>query len=237
MIDTHCHLLPALDDGPASETEALELAAQLARDGISFALCTPHYSHRHPTEHGVALRRRDALAAAIDAAGLQLGVGVAAEVSPGFAIRAGADELASRSVARRFVLVEVQPDSETSFFGAVEERLASLGLQAIFAHPERSLAVQRRPSLLDGVRRNGALVQVVAPSVTGRWGREAGATAWRLLDSGRVDLVASDSHGCGRRRPCLRDAAQRIARRLGQNVAALLTERNPALVLEGGHPG
>jgi protein-tyrosine phosphatase len=237
VIDTHCHLLPALDDGPGSEREALELAARLAADGVSFVLCTPHYSHRHPTEHALALGRRDALATALDAAGVRLGVGVAAEISPGFAVSAGADELASRSVGGRFVLVEVQPDTEVGFFAAVEARLARLGLQAIFAHPERSLAVQRRPSLLDAVRKDGALVQVVAPSLTGRWGGPAGVAAWRLVDSGRVDLVASDSHGCSRRRPHLREAAQRIARRLGQNVAALLTERNPALVLEGGHPG
>lgn len=237
MIDTHCHLLPALDDGPGSEIEALELAAQLSQDGVSFVLCTPHYSHRHPTEHALALRRRDALAAAIEAAGLRLGVGVAAEVSAGFAVSAGGEELASRSVGRRFVLVEVQPDTEAGFFGAVEARLANLGLQPIFAHPERSIAVQRRPSLLDAVRRNGSLVQVVAPSLTGRWGGAAAVAAWRLVDSGRADLVASDSHGCGRRRPHLREAAQRIARRLGQNVASLLTERNPALVLDGGHPG
>jgi protein-tyrosine phosphatase len=236
MIDTHCHLLPGLDDGPATERATLELARTLADDGISFVLCTPHYSHRHPTEHALAHERVKALVSAIDAEQLSLEVGVAAEVDPAFALSAAVDGLAARSIGGRFVLIEVQPNTPPGFFAAVESRLARAALYAIFAHPERCLAVQRRPSLLDATRRNGSLVQVVAPSLVGRWGRAAGATAWRLVDSGRADLIASDAHGCARRRPHLREATTLITRRLGDSVSALLTERNPALVLEGGHP-
>ncbi len=236
MIDTHCHLLPGLDDGPASQTEALQLARWLSRDGVSFVLCTPHYSFRHPTEHTLARTRLAALVRAIGAEGLPLEVGVAAEVSPDFALTASDDELAARSIGARFVIVEVQPQTPASFFPAVESKLARTGLHAILAHPERCLVVQRRPSVLDPARRAGSLVQVVAPSLVGRWGHPAEATAWRLVDSGRADLVASDSHGCARRRPHLREAAHRIAGRLGDGVVSLLTRHNPALVLEGVHP-
>ena len=41
MIDTHCHLLPGLDDGPATITEAIQLARMMLADGVSGALCTP----------------------------------------------------------------------------------------------------------------------------------------------------------------------------------------------------
>jgi protein-tyrosine phosphatase len=236
MIDTHCHLLPALDDGPATQAESLDLARDLSQDGVSFVLCTPHYSDRHPTEHRLALERRGALADAVSSAGLALELGVGAEVSPGFAVSALVGELATRSVGGRFVVVEVQPDTPASFFSVVETRLAAVSLHPIFAHPERCRAVQERPSLLDPGRRNGSLVQVVAPSLVGRWGRAAGATVWRLVDSGRADLLASDAHGRARRRSHLREAANLVAQRLGDSVSALLTLRNPASVLEGVHP-
>jgi protein-tyrosine phosphatase len=236
MIDTHCHLLPGLDDGPATEGEALELARRLSQEGISFVLCTPHFSRRHPTKHVLALDRLRTLTRAIGAAGLSLEASVAAEVSPGYAVSTPVEELAERSIAGRFLLVEVQPDTPPSFFPSVEARLAEAGLYPIFAHPERCHAVQWRPSCLDADRRNGSLIQVVAPSLVGLWGRAASVTAWRLVDSGRADLVASDAHGFHRRRSHLRAAASLIARHLGQSLATELTQSNPALVLAGTHP-
>ena len=42
FVNIHCHLLPGLDDGPAEETEALEMARILASAGFSDVYCTPH---------------------------------------------------------------------------------------------------------------------------------------------------------------------------------------------------
>jgi protein-tyrosine phosphatase len=42
MIDWHCHLLPGLDDGPASMNESLEMAAALGKAGFTSVYCTPH---------------------------------------------------------------------------------------------------------------------------------------------------------------------------------------------------
>jgi protein-tyrosine phosphatase len=42
VIDWHCHLLPGLDDGPASMDESLEMAAALGKAGFTSVYCTPH---------------------------------------------------------------------------------------------------------------------------------------------------------------------------------------------------
>ena len=42
MIDLHCHLLPGIDDGPATLAEALALARQAVANGITEARVTPH---------------------------------------------------------------------------------------------------------------------------------------------------------------------------------------------------
>ena len=42
MIDLHCHLLPGIDDGPASMDLALELAKQAVEDGVRYSMLTPH---------------------------------------------------------------------------------------------------------------------------------------------------------------------------------------------------
>ena len=42
ITDWHCHLLPGLDDGPATIEEALEMAAALKEAGFGAVYCTPH---------------------------------------------------------------------------------------------------------------------------------------------------------------------------------------------------
>ena len=46
MLDLHCHILPAVDDGPPTLDEALALARFCAQDGITHVVATPH-CHRH----------------------------------------------------------------------------------------------------------------------------------------------------------------------------------------------
>jgi protein-tyrosine phosphatase len=233
VIDTHCHLLPGLDDGPRTIEESLDLARMLAQSGVHHILCTPHYSSMFPTSHDDAESRLRDVRARLAETPLGLEISLAAEVAPATAATAPPEELLRRSIGRRFLLVEVLPDSQPVPLAAVVDRAGELGLKVIFGHPERCRALQRRPGLFDEFRADGALVQVVAPSLIGRWGPEVQAAAWRLVDTGRADLIGSDSHGTARRRPHLGEAARLVTDRLGGAVLDQLTRLKPKLVLEG----
>jgi protein-tyrosine phosphatase len=236
VIDTHCHLLPALDDGPATAADALELARSLVAQGVDRVLCTPHFSNLFPTEHAQAEAHLRALEALLWSDGIELEVTLAAEIGPGFAASLPLQELLQRTVDGRFALIEVLPDTPPSALLTIAERLGEAGLRLVLAHPERCRAVQHRPGILDPLRADGAQVQVVAPSLLGRWGPEAEFAAWRLIDTGRADLLGSDAHGVRRRRPHLREACDLIAERLGDGVVSELTARRPRLVLDGDLP-
>jgi len=237
LIDTHCHLLPGLDDGPRTPHDSLELARSLAGNGVTRVLCTPHYSAMFPTEHDAAAARLAEVALGVEEAGLELEVSLAAEVSPGYAIAAPLEELERRAIGGHFLLVEVLADVAPPFFASALERLAEAGLVPIFGHPERCRALHRRLSLVDAMRRQGAVIQVVAPSLIGRWGADVEATAWRLIDTGRADLLASDAHGSRRRGVHLKRAAELVRERLGDAVATELTVHRPAAVLQGASLG
>ena len=43
MIDCHAHLLPGIDDGAASVTEAKDMLQALYKQGVEAVICTPHY--------------------------------------------------------------------------------------------------------------------------------------------------------------------------------------------------
>ena len=235
MIDTHCHLLPQLDDGPATEEAALALATRLEQSGVSQVLCTPHYSTTFPTGRLEALNKESELVRLLEAEGIRLELALAAEVSPERAVAAVSEELLARSIGERFLLVELLPDTPPVTLTTICERLGKLDLLPVFAHPERCRALARGLEPLDDARREGALVQVVARSLLGRWGSEIQTVAWRLVDTGRADLLASDAHHRGHGSALLR-AAELVGDRLGDGVRQELTEHRPGLVLAGVHP-
>lgn len=236
MIDTHCHLLPAVDDGPATVAESVSLARRLIDDGVSFALCTPHYSRLFPTRHVDACERLAELQEALADAGMGVEVGLAAEIGSDLVLSESLDELRRRSVAGRYLLVEVTANSPPGLFMVVNERLSEAGLVPIFGHPERARAVHRHATLIEEVRTQGALVQVVAPSLLGHWGRGVASAAWKLVAAGWVDLLGSDAHAPRGRGVHLAEAAELVAARVGREAAIAMTERTPAFVVRGLSP-
>ena len=232
MIDTHCHLLPGLDDGPRNVTQALELALELVQADVTSVLCTPHYSRQWAPSRAAALAAHEQLRRALDEAGIALDTAVGAEIGTTLAVTAPLEELAERSVGP-YLVVEVYADTPATYVETVVDRLSEAGLRPVFAHPELSRSLERHPEALDEARSRGALVQVLAPGIVGFWGPGVAAHAWDLLDADRVDLVASDAHG--RRRPArhLARAAAMIRDRLGPRALEELTEIRPAELIAG----
>jgi len=231
MIDTHCHLLPALDDGPRDSAAAVHLGRQLARAGITTVICTPHFSRRYPTDVQLARTRLIELLSAFHEADVPLRLQLAAEVSPARLASSPGEELAARSIGG-FVLVELEPGTPSAFVETAVDRLSRHGLRPIFAHPERSTSIRAQPRLLDEARAEGALIQIVASSLTRRFGARTEAAGWRLLEAGSIDLLASDAHRARREGTHFEHATKAVDERLGREVLDRLTRHNPALILD-----
>jgi protein-tyrosine phosphatase len=230
MIDTHCHLLWRIDDGPHSAMEAIDLARVLVAQGVRAALCTPHYSPRFPTRQDVARERFEELRRDLAELDVPLHTELAAEVYFKLALSVSDEELQERSIGG-FLVVELEADAAASVPVLVFDRLADAGLVPIFAHPERSPEVRADPAALDEARASGALVQVLASSLARRRGRHVADGAWALLDAGRADLLASDAHGVAGTAARLRETLDVTTRRYGSKVVDDLTAREPAKVL------
>jgi protein-tyrosine phosphatase len=236
IFDTHCHVLPGLDDGPPTLGAAIALAGQLRQAGVVRALCTPHYSRQYPTRHDEAAARLEDLRAALAEARIELTLDLAAELSPGLVVSANDEELFVRTIAGRFLLVEVQPDTTATFLETAVQRVFELGLVPVLAHPERGRSLSRHLEELESIRNAGAVVQIVAPSLLGDAGRDAAATAWGLLERGLADVLASDSHGWWRSPAFLYEAAGAVDERFGPDIRRALTQKNPAMLLDGLDP-
>jgi protein-tyrosine phosphatase len=233
LIDTHCHLLPGLDDGPATELESAELARELSVEGVTFVLCTPHFSRIYPTSTERAREGLERLKNHLAALELGLDVALAAEVSPALLASTPRDDLVARAIDDRYLLVELDRGTPAAFVTEAVSSVRELGLMPVLAHPERSRSIRHEHMLLEAARDEGALVQVVAPSLAGRWGQDVGEAAWALIDAGLVDLLASDAHRPSGTTPTLGVVLRRVAEQYGDAALYELTEAAPTRLLGG----
>jgi len=235
LVDIHCHLLPAVDDGAVDWDASLAMARLAVADGISTVIATPHQSGSRANNHSRAIR-----SLAADLQGLLREQHVPLRVLPGAEVRVEPDlisnlrngGLLTLADRRRHVLLELP--SEVYFpLDRLLNDLEAAGMVGILAHPERNLGILSQRHLLGPLVDGGCLVQITAGSLTGTFGSRVQKFAEWLVTRGLVHFVGSDAHGATTRRPLLRRAFERVARLAGRETAADLCCRNPALVADG----
>ena len=199
MIDLHCHILPGIDDGPATMDESVTLARALVADGTRTVAATPHLRNDHP---GVVLSelpgRCDELRRALAAEGVELEVASGAEVDLLWAHRATHDELAQACYAGRGsdLLIETPYGPLPPGFAELLEELSEAGFRVLLAHPERNATFQRDPSAVASLAERGVLIQVTSASLALDPRRSGSARIARgLVADGVAHVISSDLHG------------------------------------------
>jgi protein-tyrosine phosphatase len=103
----------------------------------------------------------------------------------------------------------------------------------IITHPERNPILARQPERMAEWLKAGALIQVTANSLTGRFGQMAERSAFWLLDHQWVHFLATDAHDMQSRPPRLRPAFDLVAERYDSATAERLCIANPRAAFYG----
>ena len=238
----HLHLLPGLDDGPATLDESLEHAERLVAGGVTDAVATPHVGHpAFPVPIHEIPARTAALQRALGAAGLPL------RLRPGGEIHAGAaDGLTDAQLSHvaqggrrgRWVLLEPPFTGIGQRFVESVGRMRARGIGVLVAHPERSAGFldggfeALRPELGPGV-----MLQLNVCSLLGHHGTEPLDGARWLLRHDLADVMASDGHGGRRTQTLARGYEAAIEAGVAARRARELTRDVPRFLAERGMPG
>lgn len=238
MIDLHAHLLPGIDDGPASVREAVAMARAAAQAGTTTLVCTPHVHERYPTGPGAIHAAVDSLRCELDREGVPLRLQPGAEIAIDRLDGLGDQELLLASVGGRgeWLMLEMPFRGWPHRLPAILSALELRGYRVILAHPERAEAVQRTPDRMREAVGRGALIQLTAASFLGEMGAAAQRTARALLAGGMAHLLASDGHSAGPWRPPeIRPGLLAAAAAVGADPQALawMAEEGPAALIEG----
>lgn len=238
VIDLHSHLLPGIDDGPATVGDSVEMARAAWESGTRAMVCTPHMHPRYPTEPQTVRLGVAKLRTALLEAEIPLEIHTGGEISLEWIDRMDDDDLnmASYGGGGKWLLLEMPFQGWPLRLPEILRDLEIRGFGAILAHPERADLVQRGPDRLRDLIGRGALVQVTAGSFLGDHGPAAKRTAAALLGGGAVHFIASDAHSAGPwRPPDLQEGLQAAARAIGVEPEALawMVDEGPAAVLAG----
>lgn len=234
MIDIHHHCLPAVDDGPRSWDDAVELCRIARGEGIETIIATPHVLRglwapvpRRELEEKLA--RLTEL------------TGGTPRLLPGseYYFAHDMDETLARGTdiiplaGSRYVLVELAANAVPAGIEGPFFRASLAGWTSILAHPERNIVFQQRPDLLARLVGGGIKTQITAGSLTGAFGQAAARAAEVFLERGLVHFVATDAHTPSKRPPLLSSAREVLVRIGGEALARALTLENPAAVVAG----
>lgn len=232
MIDLHCHLLPGIDDGPATPAEALQLCRLAVADGITHAIVTPHiHPGRWPNSKQTIAQDCARLQRALHNRDIPLQLGFAAEVrlSDELMGQIDVDEIPfyGEMGGYQVMLLEFPHGHIIPGSDKLVQWLLERKVRPLIAHPERNRQVMKDPGQIQPFLDLGCWLQVTAGSVLGDFGEKAQASARQLLEANQVTVLASDGHNAGARKPALRQAFEYIVEHYGEARARMLMLDNP----------
>ena len=195
-VDLHLHALPGLDDGVRSASDAVEMLAGLWELGFDTVVTTPHRDFRRWSYSDAALEESFIeVKNALSEAGVGITLKLGCEYTYGEQFHGEISRQSARTIdGSDYVLLELP---ERHMPHAVPQALFQVSLAGyypILAHPERCKPFQSDWEALSRLASGRALVQVSFRSLAGTFGRAIRKTAWRLIEEGAADLVATDCH-------------------------------------------
>lgn len=191
MIDLHCHILDAIDDGARDADDSVAMARQAEEDGIAAVCATPHIRHDHDVRIEELAERVRGLNARLERELVAVKVLQGGEVAETAVEALSEEELARVSLGDgRWILLEPAPGPLDDSLLRRVAHLADRGHRTIIAHPERHLSAdmfERMAALVAA----GALIQATADFFL-REQMAAGMLA--MAARGLVHILGSDAH-------------------------------------------
>lgn len=196
MIDMHSHILVNVDDGPETTEETFQLFEQAIAEGITTIISTSHALHPlyhvpcHVVNEQIAQYQQE-----IDSRNMPL------TLYPGHEVRLAGNivELYEtgqlHTLARsNYMLLELPSGFVPTYSSAIIYNLLTVGITPIIAHPERNAAIAKNPNILKQLILEGALAQMTAGSLAGKFGKSIQQLSLQLVQSNLVHTYGSDVH-------------------------------------------
>ncbi|RXT03683.1 tyrosine-protein phosphatase [Ammoniphilus sp. CFH 90114] len=219
MIDVHSHILFGLDDGAQNPEDMMAMAKQAVADGITTVVATPHHlDHVYTNPPEKIIQRLEEANALLKEHQIPL------TLLPGMEIHVYGEvpedlknnQLLSFNDQHRHILLELPHDHVPRYLEKLIFQIQLAGYIPIIPHPERNKEMRENPNLLYRLVKQGALSQLTAASVTGKFGKKIQKSCFDMINHHLVHFIASDAHNTGSRGVILSEAYETVKAKFGQ---------------------
>jgi protein-tyrosine phosphatase len=232
MIDIHSHILPGIDDGAKTEQDSLEMARAAVNEGITTIVATPH--HRN----GSFDNDRDGILMWVETLReLIVAEDIPLMVLPGQETRMHGEmieELEQQTMLpindTRYVFVEFPSQHVPRYASQMLFDIQVGGYIPVIVHPERNQELIEHPQKLYNFVKKGALTQVTAGSLLGKFGKSIQKYARQLIEANQTHFIASDAHNTSSRGFYMREAFQYIQQEFGSDYVYLFQENSHLMI-------
>ncbi len=235
ITDTHCHILPAVDDGSKNEEETKEMLRMAFAEGIEAIIATPHF------ECGMDRAVRQKREAAFEAARRW-----AEELHPGAKMYLGNELFYSESIfealedgsamtinGTRYALVEFPVYADFRYLQKAVHNLVYAGYYPVIAHMERYQGLQDNMEHVEELVGMGAYMQVNTSSVLGKHGWASRRYMLKLMKHRLIHMLGTDAHDTRGRKPEMQKCVEYVRRKLGAEYCQWITEIVPNKMIRG----
>ncbi|WP_342567621.1 CpsB/CapC family capsule biosynthesis tyrosine phosphatase [Psychrobacillus sp. FSL K6-4046] len=232
MVDIHGHILPGVDDGPASMVESLGLLHQAEKEGITDIVVTPHAYHpQYNVRKDLVIEKYNNVKEELAKLDLQINLHLGQEIRIGDSIVEQIKEGKALTLANsKYVLLELPSSNVPNYTIAIIQELLGLGKVPVIAHPERNKAIAEKPSRLLKLITHGAISQITAGSLAGHFGKSIQKTSMQLIDCNLIHTYGSDVHS-RKTRPFLFDAGLcYLEKHKKQDTVDIFLENNARII-------
>ncbi len=234
LIDINCHILPGMEDGPDDLREAAEMLRIAYDEGIRTIVATPSYNKKNPIMDGDKLDR------IVEQLNIEAG-----RIDPYYKVYLGReieynDENHQKIISgqldsmadSKYVMIRFQYDID---FETISEAIRDINMDGyipIVADVEQYECLESDEDKVEELIQLGAYVQISAAAVVGGLGHDIKSFSRKLLKEELVHFVASDALDSEDKAPYLRECAEYIERKYGEDYMNELFYTNPKAVIE-----
>lgn len=235
LVDIHTHILPEIDDGAETVADSIQLAKEAVAQGITRIVATPHHQNGvYNNQKEDVLSYIAALQEEFDRRKINITLLAGQEIQVYGECTRDLQEgkLLTINNSGKYLLLELPYDHvPTSIHNMIYE-IQLLGVTPIIPHPERNVTLRRNPALLYRMIDRGALSQLTAASILGKFGKEVQAFSYQCIEHSISHMIASDAHRPVKRGILLREAYEHMTRRYDIDLTNEMIE-NVNRVVEG----
>lgn len=232
MIDIHTHILPGIDDGAQTEEDSLNMAKLAVEQGIHTIIATPHHKNgSYENVRDSILTYTEILNELFQSHGLPLTLLAGQETRINGDMVEGLEngEILPLNDTQ-YVFVEFSASHVPNYAKQVLFDIQLAGYIPIIVHPERNQELLERPDKLYNFVRNGALTQITAGSLVGKFGKNIQKFSHQLIEANLTHFIASDAHNTTTRSFWLAEALATVRETYGTNMYYMFVENSQLLV-------